>query len=471
MLKKRVVCIIFALVYACALFSGCSKNENSGGEIDTYTAEEYSDDGCIYRGGFWAPDRNDKEYERYKNAGMNTVLLARHGKGDYAVKNNYFLGSSATDEAIELCEKFGLKLILNYGIWEGSLAGQTVNAKSVETTYDKYKPYIDDGTIIGMSICDEPFKSHIDDPGFFADEELYANFNKYYKDKEFYVNLNPWIFFSDHNGFGMGVTSTYREYVDYFTDKVLNKVAEGSKLMSTDVYPFTEGGLEELWLATYETISGTALANSAPISYYMQTQKQAEGRYSRKMTYEDMRLQVYTALCYGATQIMYYCYTCPSGHNYEYCMLDTEGNPSDYYYLVKRINEEIATFENVFASYEYKGTYPVLAEDNNDLNLQLLENKPNFDGNNYLTSVSANKGILVGNFGRESGEAYMFVNFGDTRTCGEAELKFTLKNSNFVAIYGKNGAKANERIVKGNNGTFEFTLGAGEGLFVVPLAE
>ncbi len=438
-------------------------------ETDSYKTEEYADNAGIARGGFWSPDRTEEEYKRYGEAGFNTVLLVRHGTGDYAVKNNYYLGSASTDEAIELCRKYNLKIIINYGDWEASLAGQTVNTASIETTYEHYKNSIDDGTITGMHICDEPYKNQIDDETRLANAELYENFAKYYKGKSFFVNLHPWVFFNDHGGFGMGVKSSYPEYVDYYVDNVLKKVSADSRVMSTDVYPFTKDGLESLWLPTYEVISNAALKNSSSISYYMQTQKSLEGRYSYKMTYEDMRMQVYTALCYGATQLMFYCYTCPDGWNYEYCMLDKDGNLSDYYYLVKRINEEISVFENVYASYNYVGTYPVLAEQNNDLNLQLLENKANYEQNIFLKSVSANKGVLMGKYEREGGEAYMFVNFGDTTKKENAELSFTLQNSNYVAIYGKNGAKANEKIVKGNKGNFNFTLEPGEGLFVVPL--
>lgn len=463
--KKGLAVLLGLLLFAAA--AGCAAE----GETDRYTPETYTAAGNIIRGGFWAPDRTEDAYSLYKKAGFNTVLLVRHETEDMAVAkaDNYYLGSAATAEALALCKENGLKAYLNYGQWESTTAGDYVSPQILAATAEEeYAPYLADGTIVGMHMADEPYKGDMD--SWLGADALAQAYSEKYAGKKFFTNLHPWIFFATNNGFGMGLTATYQDYVEYYVNNVLLYVPQESRLLSVDVYPFTNTGLEPLWLSTYEVVANAALGCGAETAFYMQTQLAKEGMYSKKMTYTDMRMQVYAALAYGAEQLMYYCFTCPAVEslNYEYCMLDPNGEPSDYYGLVQKINQEIAVFENVYTSYSYTGTFPVLSGTNDDVNLQLLANEPQYEDMLYLRSVTADKGILVGTFAREGGEAYMFVNIGETEEGQKAQVTMTLENSNFAALYGKNGAGVNEDVVKGKNGKFSFTLEAGEGLFVVP---
>ena len=464
-MKRKIAALLLAAAVVLVSAAGCA----AGQEIGGYTPETYGESELV-RGGFWAPDRTAEAYAQYKAAGFNTLLFVRHDLSSTAAAkaNNYYLGSSATAEALELCRAVGLKAYLNYGRWEATTAGDSVSPALLEqTAAGIYAPYIADGTVIGMHMGDEPYKSDIDE--WLGEDALAEAFTEGYAGGRFFANLHPWIFFNNNNGFGMGLNATYADYVNYYADNVLAEVPEESRLLSVDVYPYTKDGLEPLWLATYETVANAALGCGAGTGFYMQAQLSEEGTYSKELTYADMRMQAYTALAYGAEQLLFYCYTCPDGHGYEYCMLDPGGAPSPYYSLVQQINAELAAFENVYTAYEYTGTFPVLSGQNDDVNLQLLENRPDYTDMLYLTSVTADKGILVGTFAREGGEAYMLVNFGDTAAGQAAEVCLALRGSNFAALYGKNGAGANEAVVRGENGTFTFTLEAGEGLFVVPL--
>ena len=413
--------------------------------------------------GFWAPYKiTEESYRLYRDSGLNTLLMVNHSATPRSSENQYFLGSVATEKALQTCRNVGLNAILNYNDWIAESLGVHYS-RTPFSDNDLYEEYKD--MIRGVHIADEPGKEKI---SIYGGDELTADFSKVYENKSYFINLLPIYATREQTGF-----DDYRDYLEYYIQNVLVDFS-GNRLLSVDFYPFPAEAMRSEWLYCYDLIARLARDYGTELNFYIQC---AEGKEFRKyLTEEEIRMQVYVALCFGGSWISYYCYSNPlsdGGMMYDACMVDADGQPTDLYEFVRTVNDEISSFSDVILSYDWQFAAGVPAEGTRGgTALRMLENSGDFSACNYLDSIVTSGDLVVGCFkDEENSEGYMIVNYCDPAVGQSAEITVNLMNSDYAAVYGRLGSTENPLIVETEEGCFQTNLDAGDGIFVVPLTE
>lgn len=458
-MKKCVILCSFVL--AISSFSAC------GGEKIPFPEYENHQ---FNLAGFWAPyDQTEESLQLYKEAGLNTFMMENHGIVPWSSDTVYYLGSNRTSEGLKLCKKLGLKAIINYGKWPGAdIEGTDSFGKTPFSDRNYYSDYTD--IIIGLHISDEPKASAMREIG---NDELTSDFKKVYS-VPYMVNLFP-----SYASFEQLGAKSYDDYLKEYDEQILSDF-DGTEcgFVSVDFYPFRANvsGLHDDWLLCYEKVAKLAQKHSFPLHCYIQSASGNE--FKGALTEEDIRLQDYVALAFGATDLTYYCYAMPRINNtdgiydamYNACMLDIENKPTALYEYVKKINAEIQSFAPAFFAYKYVKTFGITNPGaGGSIPIKMLEEKADFSDRKYIDDISDSDGhLLVGCFESERGEAYMLVNYSDPARSFCNEITVKLKGgAKYIAVYG--GKDSEARIMKPNSEGITFTLNGGEGKYIVPL--
>ena len=410
---------------------------------------------------------NDGIAQTMKDAGFTMVLLGG--------RQNVAWDSAANVEAmrniVDMFYRNGIKTILSVGNWLN--------------TGDKYQlDYVPD------------FSNHEGFAGFFAwDEPLptdeylnaiatYAEWYKgVYADKEvpFMVNLNPSYssLFNGSTEYGTLDYTTYPEYIKAYCDIVLSKFDGTSiqKFLSVDTYPIkSDGTLRENFLYDMAVLKAYAMESEAHMQVILQACGYGEG-YDVAPTEEQLRLQLYTALAFGADNVAWYEYA-PTSETID-APLDLEGNPTDVYNSLQTVNNELATFGSLYKNYTWNGVimsspskgffgYGADAQynayqkvkDESVVQEYLLSasdtqsfSSISGSGSNYIVSVMQDK---------EGAEGFVAVNYSVIKDNKTLKLTFKANEQGNYAIY-KNGAM--ETVEIGTSG-YTLTLAPGEGAFI-----
>jgi hypothetical protein len=151
-----------------------------------------------------------------------------------------------------------------------------------------------------------------------------------------YLNLFPNYASEEQLG-----TKTYKEHVDLFIDEVPIQV------LSFDHYPVVGDSLRPEWYENLEIFS--AAARNAGKPFWAFALSVAHGPYPIPEV-SHMRLQVYSDLAYGAQGIEYFTYWTPydTAWKFNNAPISLEGNRTESYDRVKKVNEEIKNLSYVF---------------------------------------------------------------------------------------------------------------------------
>ena len=409
---------------------------------------------------------NDAIAQTMKDGGFTMVMLG--GRQNIAWDSE--ANVTAMRNVIDMFYRNGIKTILSTGNWLNN--------------EDKYHlNYVPD------------FSNHEGFAGFFAwDEPLpteaalngLANYAEWYKgvyadvEVPFMVNLNPSYssLFSGSTEYGEIDYKTYAEYVKAYCDIVLSKFDGTSiqKFLSVDTYPIqSDGTLLKNFLYDMAVLKANAVESDA----HMQVILQANGL-SGEYTEEQFRLQLYTALAFGADNVAWYAYAPNNGMSN--CPLDAEGNPTDVYTALQTVNSELATFGSLFKDYAWKGVFMSSpskglwgwGEDAQYKAYQMVKDEAVFakylltsaeDKTESFSSItSSGSNYIVSLMEDENGnEGFVAVNYSAIKDNKTLQLTFKGKELGQYAIY-KNGKM--ETVQIGTSG-YTLTLAPGEGAFIV----
>ena len=462
MTRNKTFAFLLAFAIGCGCLFGCNAEKDQGKTTKELTLQEYEEAQFILSG-YWQPhDLTVESFTLYKNAGLNNLLMGYHDDDEWSSGSRSYLGSEQTLKNLELCREVGLTATLNFGeIYKKRIDG-TGYGETPFSDYDLYGEYKD--IITSVHIYDEPRKEHIDN---LSSTSLISDYKSVYS-VPYYINLYP-----DYANVATLGFKTYDEYLDYYDEKILSQF-EDNKMVSVDYYPFRASGFQTGWLANLKKIAELSKKHSARTNFYIQT---AEGNeFKTELSEQDIRLQVYVSLAFGATNLSYYCYSDPNEDGdsmYEYCMLNPDKTPSVLYSYVKEINEEISSFSSAFLAYSWVECmgYTDTSDGNGSVALAMLRTNADFSDRRYVASLASDGDCLIGVFERESDEAYMLVNYGDPEVTSEYVYCIELKNGALgVAVYGGDGNIGSPEIIRADdNGKCDIKIKAGEGKFVVPL--
>lgn len=471
---KKLTAALAALMIVVCCFSGCGNgnggNTSESNVSESKTSEIVTPEAPVYENasfvlsGFWQPhDITEEGFTLYKNAGLNNLLMGYHD-GEYTSENRAYLGSVLTQKNLELCRKVGLTATLNFDEWYKIASEGTGYGATPFTTYNLYGEYKD--IITAVHMADEPNKKGIDQ---FASGGLISDFKKVY-DVPYFINLLPDYANAATLGF-----SSYDDYLAYFDEKILSQFENGKgKMVSVDYYPFRATGFQTGWLACLKKIANLSKKNSARTHFYIQTAEKTE--FKSGLTEEDIRLQVYVSLCFGATDISYYCYFDPGSPDepmYEYCILNPDGSPSPLYGYVKNVNSEISSFSSAILAYKWVKCmgYTDYSDGNGSVALGMLRENADFSDRKYVENLKSDGDCLIGIFERPEDEGYMLINYGNPEETEAYDYFVTLKGgATHLAVYGGKGYSGVPEIVGADeNGECKLNIEAGEGKFIVPL--
>ncbi len=150
-----------------------------------------------------------------------------------------------------------------------------------------------------------------------------------------YVNLFPNYASADQ----MGV-KTYEEYVESFVGIVK------PPFISYDHYALMEdGSLRHGYFQNLETIRAVALRHKLP--FWNIVLSNAHFAYAEP-TEAGLRFQAYTTLAYGGRGVSYYTYFTPKGSNYRLAPIDTFGDKTPTWHMLRRVNLQLQNLAPMF---------------------------------------------------------------------------------------------------------------------------
>lgn len=349
------------------------------------------------------------------------------------------------------------------------------------------------GGVIGMSY-DEPTKAEIDEIAKNVDY-----FNRNGNGKNMLVNLFPSFASSVKSDFGKWYNTTlqkYELYLQYYCDNVLSKLTSGEKWLSADRYLLTydKNGnkcIDSGWLADVQSVAKVAKNYGAKTNFFIQTMPfgatngvatgAKEGSRDRVPTYNDIRLQQYALMAFGYDGISLFCYGSPIADgefaSSQYGMIDRNGNKTEIYDAVKQANNELLSFDHVLKQFAWQGVFTCDAgktitgtSSTSNASFKSLD-RISLANVSSLSKVSASADTLCGYFKDAAGnDGIMVVNYNETTENLTDTVELTFDSSKYnAAVCYVGGVK---KVFTGlTDGKLSLSLGAGEGIFVIPYAE
>ena len=411
------------------------------------------------------------------DAGINIMHAVAAGDSETLFFPEY------NDEAMAKLNFFrdkGIKIYVNTCSKDGS-------------SFQKIKDFGTHGGVIGMSY-DEPTKAEIDDIAKYV-----AYFNENGNDKNMLVNLFPSFASSVKSDFGKWYNTTqqkYELYLQYYCDNVLSKLTSGEKWLSADRYLLTydKNGnkcIDSGWLADVQSVAKVAKNYGAKTNFFIQTMPfgatngvatgAKEGSRDRVPTYNDIRLQQYALMAFGYDGISLFCYGSPiAGGEFassQYGMIDRSGNKTEIYESVKKANNELLSFDHVLKQFAWQGVFTCDAgktitgtSSTSNASFKSLD-RISLANVSSLSKFSASADTLCGYFKDAAGnDGIMVVNYNETTENLTDTVELTFDSSKYnAAVCYVGGVK--EVFTGLKDGKLLLSLGAGEGIFVIPYAE
>ena len=192
---------------------------------------------------------------------------------------------------------------------------------------------------------------------------------------------------------------------------------------------------------------------------------------SKKPDYYDFRFMFYTLMCYGVTNMQYFCYWSPfSGTEADYtAFIAPDGSKTQRYVDGQKINKEIHKFDHVYMNFatNHKGTMTFLGKNNKsgmnrafDMLLYSITEMPR------ISNVECDEDMIIGTYKDGDGrDGFMIANYTVPGERVSNKIAIDFKDTDAVVYYRE--GEYNLADVK--NGRFEIELGAGEGVFAIPV--
>ncbi len=254
--------------------------------------------------GTYNDELTKSRYQEMKDVGINTTLYYGHAVDCSIAEQKRILG---------ICEDLGMKFI-----------GQTQYGGNVDVIPSIKANLASSPAYVGDYISDEPSATEFDHLG-----EYTKAFHEAIPDKDVYINLFP--IYASATKLG---TPTYSRHIDEYLDKV------PTKLLSYDYYAFFKNGIGSDYFTNLDMVRSKTLNKRMP--FFMITQAGKVGE-NLLPTEKEERWNVWSTIALGSKGISYFCYWTPSGEGFVNTpyMIDHQGEKTDFYYIVQRINADI----------------------------------------------------------------------------------------------------------------------------------
>ena len=419
---KKVISVILVLALS---FTLCSVFIAEG-ETQHQVIENFKNGLYI---GDWVPNTSTEEQVK---------MLAENGI-QYTFLWYFSYDNPQKVQELKWCEQYGVKVILKDVDIEIYAKGlEEITQKTAEEIYEIIKPSIGNPTIIGYNIFDEPGEKVYEVLG-----EYIAKFNSVAQGMIPFVNLYPDI---------------YGSYID----RVFTTL--GQDFVSVDIYPLLGDETSEAYYYNLKEVGDSAREHGGDFWLFIQSM-QFEGR--RRPDIYDLRFQGYSAISFGATKLMHFCYSNPFGDN-SYAAIN-KGVKTELYPILQQFNAEMQFLAPILAQYEDLGAFYVSgaqATEEPSYITRLYGSYMN-KGFRSIQDIQADEYLLVGTFDNKTDtnkKAFSIVNASDCADEKETDVTFSLRYSDGPVTVTMEGKSF--EIQPDENGLYQLHLGAGGGAFI-----
>ncbi|MBQ2938876.1 MAG: hypothetical protein IJE00_00760 [Clostridia bacterium] len=429
------------------------------------------------RGG-WNSFITEKDFLDYKNAGF--TLLYPETDVSYDLTAKGLTATSFKDstlyEYMELAEKVGLDVLVHSDTL--TLLTQGSGVLDEDT-----KSYIA-GMIAALSSYDSFYGITLKDEPRVTNYQIFKSVTEYIQsiksDCRTLTCMMP-VYGAPHLGAqaGDGSIGTYKKYIQDF--------GKLDNMFCYDYYPLRwnnqtgENYLRETWFQNLELAANGGKEGGFDIGVVIQSCAYGpvggEGisDHARSIkTKADVGYQLYAALAYGAKTIGYFTYWQhrSEGHPhinesfYDGMVMYPEANgmesvKTDAYYAVQAANLEVQKFDHVLLNYEWQGTTALKVKDE----FQTLKHVGDYQAPRIETATATQDAIIGHLKDKDGYDGFMIVNAVEPsqKVSSSVTVKFREATSAIVYVEGE------ETEIQLQDGSYTFELGAGEGVFVIPI--
>lgn len=249
---------------------------------------------------------------------------------------------------LNLFAKYGLGLITSDGIgwWGGdsSNAGRYLIENSLDKLYYYANKFKDHPCIWGINIGDEP--SALDFSNFAV---MVDKVNKCYPNQFAYMNLYPnYASVSENKGqevkSQLGTTS-YKEYIKKYCESIPNDY------ICFDYYYNTPNLKIEKFYENLKIVSDACRNTGRSMWVVLQVNSRYPDSFT---TINQLRFQAFISMAFGAENIIWACYTAGWFYNQ---VLDENGEKTEQYEKLKKVNHEISAMADVYVKYRRVDTH------------------------------------------------------------------------------------------------------------------
>ena len=231
---------------------------------------------------------------------------------------SYYSSAGAAQKALDLAEKFHLKVI--------------VSCPELETETEKtVRRFMSHPALAGYFLHDEPITTQFKKIGDFV-KRIQAVDSTHFC----YINLFP----NDVVPRKLKA-SGYRNYIYRFLREV------PVRFISFDNYPVVGETLRPIWYQNLEIIAEASRKFNLPFWAFALT---TAHDYYPVPDMAELRLQIYSNLAYGAQGIQYFTYWTPpvDAYDFHHGPITLDGQRTNAYELIKAMNAEIRAVSGVF---------------------------------------------------------------------------------------------------------------------------
>lgn len=346
--------------------------------------------------------------------------------------------------ALDYFEKYGVGAIVS-GVVPGWWGGDGNNAGKMESSnpmekYDKaVADFEDHPAIWGIDVGDEP--SALDFPYY---GKVIDKVNRGFSEQFAYLNLYPnyasVAVNTDSQTVNQLGTKTYAEHIEKYCENV------NTDYICFDYYPYSasiNGFYENM-----QIVADACRNTGRSMWIVIQVNSLHEEIW---LSENKLRFQAYASMAYGAENIIWACYTAGWWHNQ---VLDANGNKTEQYEKLKKINAEIRNISDEYMKFRRVSTHIVTADG--------LKTGVFMD-----VKAENSEPLVIGQMvSRENDGSYalMICPSDDPMDKNEKEYKisFSVRDLEVFAI-GGNGVKAVEK----DNENYSITVKSNEGVLII----
>lgn len=439
--------------------------------------------------GGWKGYLREQDFNDYKDAGFTFAISEGDGWYDYdELKQAWVENFEQSDlyPYMEMAEKTGVPVVASaQWLCQRSVARDMELTEEDKRKIDKLLADLSRYKMFkGLMLRDEP--SMVSIPNF---DKIHKYLESQKPDLFMYTCMIPiygreTCFSSDINA---DKVESYTAYV--------RAVGEATGSFVYDHYPlfidYSEPGkvemlMEEDYYQNLEIVAQQAKNMNFPAGLVVQAS--SWGAYGKEMetchprniyTKAELSFQVYSGLAYGMKSIGYYTYwehytQCDYSSQYSAMLMypkkadgspDVDGEPvkTPAYYVVKEMNEELKKFDHVFMRFNWEGTMAVIPEGRTAS--KIISHVEPYQSSR-IKRVSASEETIIGCQKDAQGyDGFMIVNVTDPAYGIEDNVKVQFADATAALCYINGEAQ----LLPLNGGVLEYTLQAGQGIFVIPV--